>query len=111
MPKSAPSSELTKAVGLRLKAARLAVGLDQGDLAEPIGASQHKWSQWENGRNLPDVSTMILFCNRYGITMDWLYREVAAGMVQGTRDAVIEAYAELTSGDNPKRPKRPRLTA
>lgn len=39
--------------GLRIKAARIAAGLRQEDLAEILGIEQSQVSRWERGQNAP----------------------------------------------------------
>ena len=74
MPKAPRKDELKNAVGLRLRAARLALGLQQKEICEAVNVAESRYSQWENGKNLLDPTVAILLGDLYGITMDYLYR-------------------------------------
>ncbi len=62
-----------KAVGARLRAARLALGLTQKDLYEPLGVKPATWNHWESGKRLPDPLVMAKLKDMLGISMDWIY--------------------------------------
>jgi transcriptional regulator with XRE-family HTH domain len=61
-------------VGKRLEIFRLAVGVKQVELAREFGWSQQKLGQWEHGRRNPTVPDMIDLAERYGVTLDYIYR-------------------------------------
>ncbi len=46
--------------------------LTQQDLAEKLGVSDRTIGNWENGRNLPDLSLFKPLCNELGITINEL---------------------------------------
>lgn len=58
--------------GQRLKRLRSTKGLRQGDFASAVGVSQGTVSNWETGRNVPDVETMIEVADELGVTLDEL---------------------------------------
>ncbi len=62
-----------KAIGARLRAARLALGLTQKDLYEPLGVKAATWNHWESGKRLPDPLVMAKLKEMHGITTDWIY--------------------------------------
>ena len=57
-------------MGEKLKAARLAAGMTQGQLAEKVGCSQREISLWENGRREPVASTLKKLAVALGCSMD-----------------------------------------
>ncbi len=61
-------------VGKRLKMFRKALGVRQVDLVRELGWSQQKWGQWEHGVRNPNISDMIELAERYGVTLDYIYR-------------------------------------
>ena len=61
-------------IGKRLKMFRKALDIRQVDLARELGWSQQKWGQWENVVRNPNISDMIELAERYGITLDYIYR-------------------------------------
>jgi transcriptional regulator with XRE-family HTH domain len=61
-------------VGKRLELLRLALGKSHFQIAGDLGWSPRKWRQWENGKRLPNVPDMIDLAERYGVTLDYIYR-------------------------------------
>ena len=61
-----------KAIGLRIKEARLAKNLKQEELAERIGAKYRSISTWENGTAKPDCLTIVRICEVLNITPNHL---------------------------------------
>ena len=59
-------------MGEKLKAARQAAGLTQGQLAEKVGVSQRDISRWENGHREPGVLTVKKMAQALGCSMDEL---------------------------------------
>jgi DNA-binding transcriptional regulator YiaG len=67
-------------VGQRLALARTALGLTLSKLKTDYGYSESRISNWESGLHYPDPWLLIHLCNDYGLTMDWFYRGVLAGV-------------------------------
>lgn len=62
------------AVGNRLKVLRLMLGLTKAEMADANGFDRTNYGRFEAGaRGLPREVAFHL-AERYGITMDWLYR-------------------------------------
>ena len=61
-------------VAKRLELFRKSLGMRQVDLARELGWSQQKWGQWEKGKRKPNISDMIELAERYGVTLDYIYR-------------------------------------
>lgn len=59
-------------MGEKLKAARLAAGLTQGQLAELVGVQQRDISRWENGHREPGVLIVKKMAQALGCSMDEL---------------------------------------
>jgi len=58
------------AFGERLQEVRKRSGLTQEEFAEQLQVSR-----WESGRGYPEMEKIIFICNRYGVTMDELFKE------------------------------------
>ena len=80
-----------KAIGGRLRAARLALGLTQKDLYEPLGVKAATWNHWESGKRLPDPLVMARLKDLHGITMDWIYAGDASALPFALAKAVLRA--------------------
>lgn len=59
-------------MGEKLKAARLAAGLTQGQLAELVGVQQRDISRWEGGHREPGVLIVKKMAQALGCSMDEL---------------------------------------
>ena len=59
-------------MGEKLKAARLAAGLTQGQLAERVGCHQKDISRWEAGTHEPRAPTLKKMAQALGCSMDEL---------------------------------------
>lgn len=62
-----------KQIGERIKVARLAKNLYQGDLADLIGVKQASVSTWECGTAKPDCVTFLKICEALDITPNQLF--------------------------------------
>lgn len=60
-------------IGTRLGAAREALGWTQKDFAEAVELSPQAWNNWEKGRQLIPPESALRFCERFGLTMDFIY--------------------------------------
>ena len=63
------------AFGERLQEVRKRSGLTQEEFAEQLQVSRQSVSRWESGRGYPEMEKIIFICNRYGVTMDELFKE------------------------------------
>jgi transcriptional regulator with XRE-family HTH domain len=75
------SESLHKAqVGRRLRAAIETLGITQTEVAKALGVTPSKLGNWLRGDNYPTAWFVKRFCDRYGITTDWIYRGIVSGM-------------------------------
>ncbi len=58
--------------GLRMKAARKAMGLSHDEVAKHFNVSRTSVSNWETGKNLPECDKMSYIANLYGVSVDYL---------------------------------------
>ncbi|MER2001740.1 MAG: helix-turn-helix transcriptional regulator [Carnobacterium inhibens] len=58
----------------RLKQRRNTLKMTQEEVAEKIHVSRQTISNWENGRNLPDINSLILISEIYAISLDELMK-------------------------------------
>lgn len=64
----------------RLVLARIALGKSQAALARGMLISPQRWNNYERGIRPIDIEFAARLCERYGLTMDYLYRGVMAGL-------------------------------
>jgi transcriptional regulator with XRE-family HTH domain len=77
-------------IGARLR--RLRQGFSkssQKDWAEKNGFNATQYNNWEIGLRLIPVHAAICLCDRYGLTLDAIYRGHIDGVSQTARDALI----------------------
>ena len=67
-------------VGRRLRAAIEALGFSQTDVANLLDIAPSKLGNWLRGDNYPSEWFIKRFCDRYGVTTDWIYRGIVTGM-------------------------------
>lgn len=60
-------------VGERLGAAREALDWSQKDFAEAVDLTPQAWNNWEKGRQLIPPESAVKFCERFGLTLDFIY--------------------------------------
>lgn len=72
-------------VGRRLRTAIQALHLTPAAVGRELGVSQQKLGNWLRGDHYPEPWFITRFCDRYGVTMDYLYR----GIVPGARTQAL----------------------
>lgn len=66
------------AIGARIRARREAMGLSQAELARRVYVSRQTVGNWEAGRTLADVQSLVLLASVFGVSVDELVGEGAA---------------------------------
>lgn len=64
----------TKKFGRYISAKRKEAGLKQSDLAEIVHLTRQSISKYETGVCFPDIPTVILFAEIFGVTIDELIK-------------------------------------
>lgn len=83
-------------LGPHIKEHRKELGLSQDDLAERIYVSRQTISNWECGRTYPDVQSLLLLSNVFGVTVDSLIKGDVETMAQ-VMDAAVKKYNNLST--------------
>ena len=83
-------------LGSHIKEHRTELGLSQDDLAERIYVSRQTISNWECGRTYPDVQSLLLLSNVFGVTVDSLIKGDVETMAQVMNEAVKKYNALST---------------
>ena len=81
------------AFGERLAELRRDQGLTQEAFAEQLNVSRQAVGKWESCRGYPEIDKIIYICNRYGVSMDELFRDEVPPA--GRRRTPPEAQAAL----------------
>lgn len=75
-------------IGIRLQLTRQAFSLSQTEFADAAGLTQHAYNQYERGHRRPNIDAAIALCDRYGITLDWIYRGDPSGLPYKLADLI-----------------------
>lgn len=61
-------------VGNQIRKYRMDSKLSQEDLAEKVFVTRQTISNWENNRNYPDIRSLVLLSNVFGVSLDILVK-------------------------------------
>jgi transcriptional regulator with XRE-family HTH domain len=78
----------------KLKAARKARRLSQGELASQLGLSQSAVARWEKGPNKPDISWLIQLANLLAFDAAWLLNDERPDDPPSVQEMAVRATFE-----------------
>ena len=78
------------AVGKRLQLTREALKSAKGAFAASAGIPSNTYSQYEGGKRLPRLDFAVRLCDRYELTLDWIYRGDPSGLKYNLAEKIIE---------------------
>ena len=61
-------------LGNHIRTNRRRMNLTQEQLAETLGVSRQAVSKWEAGQSVPDIDKIVLICDYFGVTTDYILR-------------------------------------
>lgn len=61
-------------IGNQIRKYRADLKLSQDDLAEKVYVTRQTISNWENNRNYPDIRSLVLLSNVFGVSLDILVK-------------------------------------
>ena len=80
-----------QAIGLRLKAARIALGFNQKDLYDDLDVGASTWHNWESGKRTPDLFVMLNLKQRHGISLDWVFDGDPSNLPEDIKEKVLKS--------------------
>jgi hypothetical protein len=80
-------------VARKLSVARLALNARSCEWSASYGAPENNIANWISGRNYPDPLFLKQICDDTGLTMDWFYR----GIMAGVQSALVEPLKDASS--------------
>lgn len=86
--------EIMAVVARRLALSRTVLGFSQAEVCRLLAVKHNTWSMWESGKNLPDPLVMACYCDRFGITLDYIYRGRLDGIADPHVRAALHALAQ-----------------
>lgn len=75
-------------VGNNLRLAIEAVEPSQAAFCRRTGISTNKLHNYLRGENYPEPQWLARVCDEYGLTMDWFYRGVRAGLASSVAESL-----------------------
>ena len=61
-------------IGNQIRKYRTNLNLSQDELADKIYVTRQTISNWENNRNYPDIRSLVLLSNVFGVSLDILVK-------------------------------------
>jgi len=92
------SKEHAREVGGRLRLAIETLQLEQVQVAEEFSVSPQRLNNWLRGGSYPNEWFLARFCDRYGLSMDWFYRNQVSAVVSGVAEALRAASQAPSEG-------------
>lgn len=83
-----------EAIGQRLRLTREVLGLSQAEFADRCGIARNTYNQYEQGKNKPQLQLAIDMCERFNLTLDWLYRGDPSSLPYKLADAIKALRAQ-----------------
>lgn len=80
-------------IGGRITKAREALGVTQKEVCRLIGVGETTWNNWEKGKRRPDPIALARFCNAYGVTLDYIFRDNPQGLPGRILEKIIGRQA------------------
>ncbi|MFV0393274.1 MAG: helix-turn-helix domain-containing protein, partial [Coprobacillaceae bacterium] len=85
--------------GIKLQTLRKEKRMSQEALAEQLGVSRQAVSKWETGEGYPEMDTIIMISNLFGVTLDYLMKGNTEGGEETVssidEDSVVLSTTEL----------------
>lgn len=83
-----------KAIGERLVLTRMALEMAPGAFATSAGIAKSTYSQYETGERTPSLPYALKLCERYELTLDWIYRGDPSGLKYALAEQIIKLRRE-----------------
>jgi transcriptional regulator with XRE-family HTH domain len=79
-------------VGKHIREERERMGLSQEGLAREVFVSRQTVSNWETGKTYPDVQSLLLLSNLFGVTVDSLVKGDVEAMEKNIENYELERF-------------------
>lgn len=83
-------------ISTQIKKYRSTMGLSQEELAEKIYVTRQTISNWENGKNYPDIHSLLLLSSLFNISLDQLIKGDIEIMKKEINKAEVEKFNRLS---------------
>ena len=79
-------------IGKQIKKYRTELGLSQEDFADKIFVTRQSVSNWENDKNYPDINSLVLMAEIFGVSLDSLVKGDIEKMQEEIKKEDIEYF-------------------
>lgn len=76
------------AIAERLVITREAMGLSQAEFCRQAGIAANSYNQYEKGKRRLNLDAGLRMCERFGYTLDWIYRGTLDGLPSGLAERI-----------------------
>ena len=88
-----PMPLTNKSIAKRLEMTRDALGKSAAEICREIRCKPNRWSQYEGGDRRITLEIADRLCEKYGITLDWIYRNNPSGLPKEILEKVASRSA------------------
>lgn len=82
-------------IGKQIKKHRAELGLSQEEFADKIFVTRQSVSNWENDKNYPDINSLVLMAEIFGVSLDSLVKGDIEKMQEEIKKEDIEYFNKL----------------
>lgn len=75
-------AQTTKQIARRLAMLLEALEISAAELCRQTDIAPNRWSQYESGERRITLDAAFILCDRYAITLDWIYMGDESGLPQ-----------------------------
>lgn len=79
-------------IAVQIRKHRTESGLSQKDLADKIYVIRQTVSNWENGKSYPDIQSLLLLSQLFGVTVDQLIKGDLETMKQEISQEAVDSF-------------------
>ena len=79
-------------IAVQIRKHRTESGLSQKDLADKIYVTRQTVSNWENGKSYPDIQSLLLLSQLFGVTVDQLIKGDLETMKQEISQEAVDTF-------------------
>ena len=79
-------------IGKQIKKYRTELGLSQEEFADKIFVTRQSVSNWENDKNYPDINSLVLMAEIFGVSLDSLVKGDIEKMQEEIKKEDIEYF-------------------
>ena len=82
-------------VGAQIKKYRSSMGISQEELAEKVYVSRQTVSNWETGKNYPDIHSVVLLSTVFNVSLDQLIKGDVEIMKNEIKETEIKKFNKI----------------